>query len=82
VQPKVTLTRITRGNPDQSLFWTLETLITSTASSPDPDAPPRVLSDRDSAQAQADRLRAKGFSPRVEEVRQPPVADIPAGVLG
>ena len=82
VQPGVTLTRITRGAADRSLFWTLEALIPSTASSPDPDAPPRVLSDLESAQAQAARLRAKGFSPRVEPVNQPAVADVPAGILG
>lgn len=82
VQPGVTLTRITRGSSDAGLFWTLESLIASTATSPDPDAPPRALSDRASADASADRLRAWGFDPRVEAVRQPAVADVPAGILG
>jgi hypothetical protein len=82
VQPGVTLTRITRGGVDANLFWTLEVLIAASATSPDPDAPPRALSDRASAQAEADRLRDKGFDPRVEAVEQPAVADVPAGVLG
>jgi hypothetical protein len=82
LQRGVTLTRITRGAADPSLVWTLESLIPSKESSPDPDAPPRVLSDQASAEAQADRLRAKGFGARVEAVRQPAVADVPAGTLG
>jgi hypothetical protein len=82
VMPGVTLTRIVRGGPDASLFWTLEVLIAPTPSSPDPDAPPAVIADRASAEAEADRLRADGFDPRVEAVEQPAVADVPAGVLG
>ena len=82
LQPGVTLTRIDRGEADPSLFWTNEILIPSTGSSPDPDAPPRSLSDHDSAQAEADRLESEGFTARVEEVRQPATADVPAGVLG
>jgi hypothetical protein len=82
VQPGVTLTRITRGGADQSLFWTLETLIAPGPGSPDPDAPPAVLSDYASAQAQADLLRTEGIQPRVERVRQPAVADVAAGLLG
>jgi hypothetical protein len=78
----VTLTRITRGATHPALFWTLQVLISATATSPDPDAPARVLSDRASAEATAARLRAKGFSARVEAVQQPAVADVPAGVLG
>jgi hypothetical protein len=82
VQPGVTLTRITRGGTDAALFWTLEVLIAPTASSPDPDAPPAVIADRASAEAEADRLRTEGFDSRVEPVEQPAVADVPAGVLG
>jgi hypothetical protein len=78
----VTLTRITRGATHPALFWTLQVLISATATSPDPDAPARVLSDRASAEATEARLRAKGFSARVEAVQQPAVADVPAGVLG
>jgi len=82
LQPGVSLTRITRGGHDAHLAWTLEVLVPATSTSPDPDAPPRALSDRDSAEAQAARLRDQGFSARVEQVDQPAVADVPAGVLG
>lgn len=82
LQPGVTLTRIDRGTTDPSLSWTNEVAIPATSTSPDPDAPPRSISDRSSAQAEADRLRAKGFDPRVEEVDQPQTADVAAGVLG
>jgi hypothetical protein len=82
LQPGVTLTRIDRGTRDASLFWTNEIAIPATSTSPDPDAPPRSISDRPSAEAEADRLEAKGFSARVEEVRQPQTADVAAGVLG
>jgi hypothetical protein len=82
VQPGVTLTRITRGDTDAALFWTLEVLIAPTSSSPDPDAPPATIADRASAEAEADRLRTEGFDSRVEPVEQPAVVDVPAGVLG
>lgn len=82
VQPGVTLTEITRGESDPSLVWTLETLIPATSSSPDPSAPARVISDEASARAHADRLRAKGYQPRVERVAQPRATDVPAGTLG
>ena len=82
LQPGVTLTRIDRGGSDPSLFWTNEISIPATDTSPDPDAPPRSISDRASAQAEADRLESDGFTARVEEVRQPETADVPAGVLG
>jgi hypothetical protein len=82
LRPGVTLTRITRGGADRSLSWTAEVLIPSTSTSPDPDAPPRSLSDKDSAERLADRLVEEGFAARVERVDQPTVADVPAGVLG
>ena len=82
LQPGVTLTRITRGTGDPALRWTDEILIPSGATSPDPDAPPRTLSDRASADAEADRLTSEGFEARVEAVRQPAVADVAAGILG
>ncbi|MGZ4438114.1 MAG: phosphodiester glycosidase family protein [Nocardioidaceae bacterium] len=82
LQPGVTLTRITRGGDDPSLHWTLEALVPATSTSPDPDAPPRSVTDRASADAETDRLRSKGFPARVEEVDQPATADVPAGVLG
>ena len=82
LQPGVTLTEITRGGTDAHLVWTLEALIPASSSSPDPDAPPRSISDEASARAQADRLAAKGFPARVERVAQPATADVPAGTLG
>ena len=82
LQPGVTLTSIDRGEADPSLFWTNEISIPSTSTSPDPDAPPRSLSDRASAQAEADRLQGEGFTARVEEVRQTATADVAAGTLG
>jgi hypothetical protein len=82
VQKGVSLTRIRRGSTDASLFWTLQTLIPSTGTSPDPDAPPLTVSDRASADALADRLRSQGFRPRVEAVWQPRVADVRSGILG
>ena len=74
--------KITRGASDPALVWTLEILIAPTAGSPDPDAPPRVISDLGSANATADRLRSKGFSPRVEAVAQPRAVDVVPGTLG
>ncbi len=82
LQRGVTLTRITRGTHDASLRWTEEMLIPSSETSPDPDAPPRSLSDRASARAEAARLADKGFDARVEPVRQPRMADVEAGILG
>jgi hypothetical protein len=82
LQPGVTLTRIDRGTDDPTLFWTDEVAIPSTSTSPDPDAPPRSVSDRASAQEEADQLEAKGFTPRVEAVWQPRSADVAAGVIG
>ncbi len=78
----VTLTRITRGASDPALVWTLEVLIGPTAGSPDPDAPPTSISDETSANAAADRLRSKGFNPRVEAVAQPRAVDVAPGTLG
>ncbi len=80
--PGVTLTTITRGGQDPGLVWTLEVLITPSPGSPDPDAPAAVLADEQTAHLTADRLGAKGFAARVEQVRQPATADVPAGTLG
>jgi hypothetical protein len=76
------LTKITRGGSDQALVWTLEVLIGPAAGSPDPDAPPTSISDEASANATANRLRSKGFSPRVERVAQPRAVDVAPGTLG
>ena len=77
--PGVTLTSITRGGPDSSLFWTAEVAIPS--SSPDPDAPASALSDQTYAQFVAARLRAAGVQARVEHVQSPQLADA-GGDLG
>lgn len=82
LQPGVTLTRIDRGSSDAALFWTNEIAIPATSTSPDPDAPPRSISDLASARAEADRLEDEGFPARVEQVDQPRTADVAAGVLG
>jgi len=82
LQPGVTLTTIVRGASDPAHVWTVETSIPAGETSPDPDAPPRALSDRASAEALADRLREDGFDPRVEEVVTPATADYSGGSLG
>lgn len=82
LQPGVTVTHIVRGQADPSLVWTLEVAVPATGSSPDPDAPPRALTDRASADAAAARLRAAGLVPRVEQVEVPRAADLAPGVLG
>ncbi len=82
LQRGVTLTTIVRGAPDPSHVWTVEMRIPSGSTSPDPDAPPTALSDRTSAEELADRLRADGFEPRVEEVVTPATADYAGGSLG
>ena len=82
LQPGVTLTRISRGGPDAALAWTLEVRIPATATAPDPAAPPRVIADRASADAEAQRLSAQGFVARVEEVARPRAADVAPGTLG
>ena len=82
VEPGVTLTQITRGAPDPAVRWVVEINIPSGAGSPDPDAPPRAIQDEASAHATADALTAAGFPAEAQQVMQPAVADVPAGVLG
>lgn len=82
VQPGVTVTQIQRGEPDRTLSWTLEVAVPATSTSPDPDAPPRSLGDRASADAAAARLSAAGYSPRVEQVDGPRASDVSPGVVG
>ncbi|MEO6412084.1 MAG: phosphodiester glycosidase family protein [Pedococcus sp.] len=82
VQPGVTLTRITRGAADPAVRWVVEVSIPGGSSSPDPDAPPRAVQDEASARAHADRLTTAGFPAQAQQVDQPAVADVPAGVLG
>ncbi len=82
LQRGVTLTTIVRGATDPSHVWTVETNIPAGSTSPDPDAPPRSLSDRTSAEAFADRLRAEGFDSRVEEVVTPAAGGYAGGSIG
>jgi len=82
IQPGVTLTRITRGARDPAAGWVVEMNIPGGASSPDPDAPPRSIQDQSSAEAFAARLTDAGFPSEAQIVRQPQMADVPAGVLG
>jgi hypothetical protein len=82
LQRGVTLTTIVRGAPDPSQVWTVEVLIPGGGDSPDPDTPPTALSDRASADALAERVRAAGFDPRVEQVSTPATADYTGGSLG
>lgn len=77
--PGVTLTKISRGAADSSLFWTAEVAIPS--DSPDPDAPASALSSQTGAQHIADKLRAAGVDARVEHVQSPQLADA-GGDLG
>lgn len=82
VAPGVTWTRITRGAADASVRWVVEVSIPAGAGSPDPDAPPSAIQDQDSAKAYAGRLTAAGFPAQAQQVLQPAVADVAAGVLG
>jgi hypothetical protein len=82
IQPGVTLTRITRGAPDQAAAWVVELNIPGGGSSPDPDAPPRSIQDQSSAETFAARLTGAGFPAEAQRVDQPRTADVPAGVLG
>ncbi len=77
--PGVTLTKISRGGADSSLFWTAEVAIP--ADSPDPDAPTSALSSQVTAQHTADKLKTAGVDARVEHVQSPQLADA-GGDLG
>lgn len=82
LQPGVTLTRIERGAFDATTSWVVELSIPSSTSSPDPDAPPRSVQDRASAEDLVQRLEVAGFEAWAQPVRQPEVADVRAGVIG
>ncbi|MGO4804193.1 phosphodiester glycosidase family protein [Arthrobacter sp. 2MCAF15] len=77
--PGVTLTRISRGAADSSLFWTAEVAIPS--DSPDPDAPASALSSQATAERVAEKLKANGVDARIEHVQSPQLADA-GGDLG
>lgn len=82
LQPGVTLTTIIRGEADPALGWTVEIAVPGGGGDPDPDAPPTAIADRDHADTLAAALDGSGFSPRVEEVTTPPLADFAGGTLG
>ena len=82
LQPGVTLTTIVRGAPDPATTWTVEVAIPGGSGSPDPDTPPTAIADRAHADALAGALTAAGFTPRVEEVGTPRLADFAGGTLG
>lgn len=77
----VTLTQVTRGTVDRHLRWTLE-VAGAAPTSQDPDASGPVIMNRKQAKKVADQIRAAGYDPRVEVVRQPKHTDVRAGVLG
>ena len=82
LQPGVTLTTIVRGEADSELGWTVEIAVPRGSDDPDPDAPPTAIADQAHAQELADALSGSGFSPRVEEVTTPRLADYAGGTLG
>lgn len=82
LQPGVTLTTIVRGETDPANTWTVEVAIPGGSGSPDPDTPPTAVSDRPHADELAGSLTTAGFTPRVEEVMTPRLADFPGGTLG
>src|SRR5215207_4272891 len=82
LQPGVTLTTIVRGAADGTESWTVEMIVPSGGSDPDPDAPPSALRDRGSAEALAAALTAAGYAARVEEVVTPALHDVAGGTIG
>ena len=73
--PGVTLTKISRGGADPSLFWTAEVAIPS--DSPDPDAPASALSSQATAQHIAEKLKAAGVDARHQPVDHPVAVGAP-----
>lgn len=78
----VTHTTIVRGSADPALRWVVEVNMPSDTASPDPDAPPRSVQDRDAAQAVRTALAAKGIAATVSPVVQPRTVDLAGGVIG
>lgn len=81
LQPGVTLTTITRGEPDPSNHWTVEVAIPG-GTGPDPDTPPTAIADERHADTLTAALAANGFQARAEAVTTPPTADYRPGRLG
>lgn len=82
LQPGVTLTTIVRGALDGSETWTVEMIVPSGSTDPDPDAPLTALRDQESAEQLAADLVADGFDARAEVVITPTLADYAGGELG
>lgn len=82
VQPGVSWTHIERGRIDSATRWVVELNIPSTATSPDPSAPPRPVQDERSAQAFVQQLAGAGFDADAQPVEQTPAADVSGGVIG
>jgi hypothetical protein len=82
LQLGVILTTIVRGAANGTESWTVEMIVPSGSSDPDPDAPPSALRDRLSAEELAAALTAAGFAARLEEVVTPALYDVPGGTIG
>src|SRR5262245_36962244 len=82
LQPGVTLTTIVRGAVDPADVWTVEVAVPGGSGSPDPDAPPTAIAAREPADRLAQDLSGHGFTPRVEDVVTPRVADFAGGSIG
>lgn len=82
LQPGVTLTTIVRGAADPADVWTVEVAVPGGSGSPDPDAPPTAIADREHAQQLAAELAGHGFAARVEDVVTPRLADFGGGSIG
>ncbi|GAB3879818.1 phosphodiester glycosidase family protein [Terrabacter terrigena] len=82
LRPGVTWTHIDRGSVDPAVRWVVELGIPSTRSSPDPDASPRSVQDRASADALVGSLAAHDVDAATQPVTQPRAADVAPGVIG
>ncbi|MEU5434297.1 phosphodiester glycosidase family protein [Streptomyces sp. NPDC020719] len=81
LSPGVTLTALTFGKKNAADYWTAHVYLPADPGGPVGKATTE-LGPKDTADQVADALRQKGFTPRVEEVRSPAYADLPAGTLG
>ncbi|MEU1071365.1 MULTISPECIES: phosphodiester glycosidase family protein [unclassified Streptomyces] len=81
LSPGVTLTTYTLGKKNADDFWTAHVFLPATPGGRLSRATTE-LGPKDTADRVAEALREQGFTPRVEEVRSPAYADLPAGTLG
>ncbi|MET9929542.1 MULTISPECIES: phosphodiester glycosidase family protein [unclassified Streptomyces] len=79
--PGVTLSTTAYGRQDSGDRWTVQVNLPALPEGPLGSAA-TALGPRATALRVASALRAKGFEPRVEEVRRPGYADLRAGTLG